>query len=362
MINIFKKKQKETNNQQSTQEPLLPFEKRSPCNDAHINPSNIQKTLKTENKAVEEKLGWFKRLQRKLINSRNNFNEVLYGVNIDEELYEKLEEALILSDVGLSAANDILSKLKTFVKEKKIKDEIGIRKALIDIVEELLYPLEKKFKINANSPAVIMFVGVNGAGKTTTIGKLAKYLKSQNYKILLAAGDTFRAAACEQLTNWGQKNQIPVVEKQGYDPASVIFEAIKQAKMLNIDVVIADTAGRLSTQRHLMNELKKIKKVIEKAQSGAPHEILLIIDGSNGQNALSQVIAFNEALSISGLIITKLDGSAKGGILAAIAHAKPTPVYFLGIGEHLEDLQPFNANAFANALFEPLNGTNVDTK
>lgn len=361
MFNIFKKQNKNTSDKKDDQISFTSSTKLLGQNKSQItepNQSNVVITKKIEAETEQQNIGWFKRLQKKLAKGRSNFNEMLHGVKIDEKLYEKLEEALIISDVGIDATNDILDKLKISVKENKIKNETDIRIALINIVKELLLPLEAKLKIGINKPTIIMFVGVNGAGKTTTIGKLAKHLLNYNQKVLLAAGDTFRAAAREQLIKWGEKNQVPVIEKQGHDPASVIFDAIKQAKLTDTDVVLADTAGRLSTQRHLMHELIKIKKVIGKAEHGAPHEILLVVDGSNGQNALSQVVAFSEALNITGLIITKLDGGAKGGILAAIARSNPKPVYFLGLGEQLDDLQPFNATNFAHALFEPIEQKN----
>ncbi|MBV8636260.1 MAG: signal recognition particle-docking protein FtsY, partial [Burkholderiaceae bacterium] len=225
-----------------------------------------------------------------------------------------------------------------------------VKTALRTLLIDLLTPLQKPLELGRHQPLVMMITGVNGAGKTTTIGKLAKHMQAHHQSVLLAAGDTFRAAAREQLTVWGQRNNVTVIAQESGDPAAVAFDAINSAKARNIDVVMVDTAGRLPTQLHLMEELKKIKRVVSKAMDSAPHEVLLIIDGNTGQNALTQVKAFDDALGLTGLVVTKLDGTAKGGILAAIARTRPLPVYFIGVGESIEDLQPFNATEFVDAL------------
>lgn len=339
MINIFKKKIISTNKKEIYQDPPKEVPHRFSILDNQFN---------------QQKTGWLQRLKNKLIHHRINFQALLDTQKINDDLYEKLAETLILADVGLPTTEDIIKQLKNLVKTNKLRNELDVRNALIEIITKLLNPLEGLLKIDEIKPTVIMLVGVNGAGKTTTIGKLAAYFKRHKKTVLLAAGDTFRAAAQEQLIGWGHKNQVPVITKENCDPASVIFEAIQQAKLLHIDIVLADTAGRLNTQKNLMNELTKIQKVITKTQPGIHHQTLLVVDGNNGQNTISQIIAFQKSLNITGLIVTKLDGTAKGGILAAIAHVKPIPVYFLGLGEQLEDLQPFNAMCFAQALIEPL--------
>ena len=281
------------------------------------------------------------------------------GTQIDDALYEDLESALLMADAGVKATAYLLADLKRRVKETRATDPARVKGLLADAVAELLRPLERGLEVGAQVPTVLMVVGVNGAGKTTSIGKLTRHLADAEQKVLLAAADTFRAAAREQLAVWAGRNRVEIVSQEGGDPAAVTFDAVIAGKARGCDVVIADTAGRLATQVHLMDELKKIKRVIGKAQSGAPHEVLLVVDGNTGQNALSQVQAFDAALGLTGLIITKLDGTAKGGVLAAIAlwsrervrdGGAPLPVYFIGVGEQLEDLQTFNAREFAQAL------------
>lgn len=269
---------------------------------------------------------------------------------LDEELYDELEMALLTSDAGMEATEQLLYDLREKVGKERLTQPEAIRKALQQLLANMLKPLEKPLEIGRYHPLVMMIAGVNGAGKTTTIGKLACHLQAHGQTVLLAAGDTFRAAAREQLAVWGDRNKITVIAQESGDPAAVAFDAVQSAKAKNIDVVMVDTAGRLPTQLHLMEELKKVQRVIGKGEPAAPHEVLLVIDGNTGQNALAQVKAFDDALGLTGLIVTKLDGTAKGGILAAIAKVRPVPVYFIGIGEKIEDLQPFAAEEFAQAL------------
>ncbi len=277
---------------------------------------------------------------------------LLLGALVDDDLFEQLEDALIMADAGLDASREIIEKLRSRATYERVEDANTLKRVLAEIVASRLKPLEKRLDTRRAKPFVIMMTGVNGAGKTTSIGKLAKHFQSDGQSVLLAAGDTFRAAAREQLTVWGERNQVAVISQQGGDPAAIMFDAIAAGKARNIDVVLADTAGRLPTQQHLMDELKKVKRVMAKADASAPHEVLLVVDGTTGQNALAQVRAFNEAVGLTGLIVTKLDGSAKGGVLLAIAREQPVPIYFIGVGESLEDLQPFVAAEFADALLD----------
>ena len=299
--------------------------------------------------------GWMQRLRQGLRKTSTGIAQVFTGVRIDEALYEELESALLLADTGLPATEYLLTDLRRRVKDSKATDPALVKGLLVDAITDLLKPLERPLEVGRESPTVIMVVGVNGAGKTTSIGKLTRWLAQSNCKVLLAAADTFRAAAREQLLVWAGRNQVEIVAQQGGDPAAVSFDAVVAGKARGCDVVIADTAGRLPTQTHLMEELKKIRRTITKAQAGAPHEVLLVVDGNTGQNALAQVKAFDEALGLTGLIVTKLDGTAKGGVLAAIARwgaqqGRVVPVYFIGVGETVEDLQTFSAHEFAQAL------------
>lgn len=271
-------------------------------------------------------------------------------MKVDEALFEELETALLMADAGVDATTYLLDALRQKVRSERLTDAQQVKAALRTLLIELLTPLEQSMVLGRAQPLVMMIAGVNGAGKTTSIGKLAKHLQSFNQSVMLAAGDTFRAAAREQLVIWGQRNNVAVIQQESGDPAAVIFDAVGAARARGIDVLMADTAGRLPTQLHLMEELRKVKRVIGKAMDGAPHEILLVLDANTGQNALAQVKAFDEALGLTGLIVTKLDGTAKGGILAAIARQRPVPVYFIGVGEKVEDLQPFVAAEFADAL------------
>ncbi len=299
---------------------------------------------------------WAQRLKSGLSKTRTVLTtpvgELLGGhAKIDDALYEELETVLLSADVGVEATEYLLDALRARVKRNKLTDASELRTALKDILAELLQPLEQALDTTTAKPFVIMLAGVNGAGKTTTIGKLAKRFQLEGKSVLLAAGDTFRAAAREQLAVWGERNHVEVVGGQGNDPAAVIFDAVQSAKARGIDIVLADTAGRLPTQLNLMEEIKKVRRVIQKADPTAPHEVLLVLDSNTGQNVLTQVKAFNDAVQVSGLVLTKLDGTAKGGTIAALAKRQPIPVRFIGIGEGLDDLQPFKVDEFVDALF-----------
>ena len=307
----------------------------------------------------EPRSRWFSRLAQGLRKTGAGIAQVFTGTRIDDALYEDLESALLLADTGMPATQYLLADLKRRVKDTKATDPAAVKSLLADAVTDLLLPLQRPLVIGGAdgqaSPTVIMVTGVNGAGKTTSIGKLTRYLAAADQKVLLAAADTFRAAAREQLAVWAGRNQVEIVSQEGGDPAAVTFDAVSAGRARGSDVVIADTAGRLPTQAHLMEELKKIQRTIAKAMPGAPHEVLLVVDGNTGQNALAQVKAFDAALGLTGLVVTKLDGTAKGGVLAAIARwgaeqGRVVPVYFIGIGEKLEDLQTFDAREFAQAL------------
>lgn len=298
-----------------------------------------------------ERVGWLDRLKSGLARTGDQLTELLgRGGRIDEEFYEELETILITSDVGMDATRLLLADVRRQVKEQRLTDTAQLRDALAQALLKLLQPLAQPLDTGTHRPFVIMLCGVNGAGKTTSIGKLARHFQSQGKSVMLAAGDTFRAAAREQLMEWGVRNDVAVIAQESGDAAAVIFDAVQAAKARGIDVLLADTAGRLGTQAHLMEEIKKVKRVIAKAHPDAPHEILLVLDANTGQNALSQVKAFDDALGVSGLILTKLDGTAKGGVIAAIAKAHPIPVRFIGVGEKLEDLRPFLAEDFVAAL------------
>ncbi len=293
---------------------------------------------------------WLDKLRNGLRKTGSSIAQVFTGTQIDDALYEELESALLMADAGVKATEFLLADLKRRVKEAKATDPARVKALLGDALTELLAPLEKALVVGEFQPTVVMVVGVNGAGKTTSIGKLTRHLADAEQTVLLAAADTFRAAAREQLAVWADRNRVEIISQEGADPAAVAFDAVSAGKARKRDVVIADTAGRLPTQLHLMEELKKIKRVIAKADAGAPHQVLLVVDGNTGQNALTQVKAFDDALGLTGLIVTKLDGTAKGGVLAAIARERPVPVYFIGVGEKLEDLQTFSAREFAQAL------------
>ncbi len=300
--------------------------------------------------SAEQKRSWLSRLKTGLAKTSANLTTLFLGAKIDDDLYDELESALLMADAGIDATQYLLNALKKKVKEEKLTEAQQVKTALRSLLTELLTPLQRPLVLGREQPLVMMIAGVNGAGKTTTIGKLAKHMQAHGQSVLLAAGDTFRAAAREQLAIWGERNNVSVIAQESGDPAAVAFDAVQSAQARGTDVVMVDTAGRLPTQLHLMEELRKIKRVIGKSRAGAPHEVLLVIDGNTGQNALTQVKAFDDALQLTGLVVTKLDGTAKGGVLAAIARARPVPVYFIGVGEGIEDLQPFNAQDFVDAL------------
>jgi fused signal recognition particle receptor len=302
--------------------------------------------------ADDERKSWRERLAEGLGRSREKLSGALASAfsrrTLDDETLEALESALLTADVGVAATQHLLEDLK--VRWKRAGAEADPHALLKAALVELLSPLEQPLVVSDARPFVIMLAGVNGAGKTTSIGKLAKHFQDQGLSVLLAAGDTFRAAAREQLAVWGERNGVAVISQQGGDPAAVMFDAVAAAKARGIDVVLADTAGRLPTQLHLMDEIRKVRRVIQKADAGAPHETLLVLDANTGQNALAQVKAFDEALMLTGLVLTKLDGSAKGGVVAAIAKQHPVPLRFIGVGEQVDDLKPFVASEFVDAL------------
>ena len=293
---------------------------------------------------------WLGKLKAGLRKTGGSIASVFTGTQIDDALYEELETALLMADTGVKATEHLLKDLKARVKASKATEPLAVKALLIEAITDLLLPLQKQLHIGTQKPMVLMVAGVNGAGKTTSIGKLTHHLADQGASVLLAAADTFRAAAREQLAVWAQRNTVEIISQEGGDPAAVSFDAVAAGKARGRDVVLVDTAGRLPTQLHLMEELKKIKRVVQKADATAPHEVLLVIDGNTGQNALTQVKAFDEALGLTGLIVTKLDGTAKGGVLCAIAREKAISVYFIGVGEQLDDLQTFDAREFAEAL------------
>jgi fused signal recognition particle receptor len=338
MFDFFKKKPAE-----------ITVEVAEPAKPAETTSSKPEEVAKTE-------LSFTQRLKQSLSKTRNllgsQLNSLFGGGKIDAETYEELETILLTSDIGVAATQKLLDNLKKRVKRESLEDTFLLKHALKTELLAILQPLEVPLQTNKHAPCVIMLAGVNGAGKTTTIGKLAKLFQSQGNSVLIAAGDTFRAAAREQLQVWGERNNVHVIASEGGDPAAVIFDAVNSAIAKKIDIVIADTAGRLPTQLNLMDEITKVKRVIAKALPGAPHEILLVIDANTGQNAVSQVKAFDDALGVTGLVLSKLDGTAKGGVIAAIAEARPIPIRFIGIGEAIDDLRPFSAQEFVDALFD----------
>ncbi len=316
---------------------------------------------------AKPRAGWLARLRGGLRKTGASLNQVFGDVRIGEALYEDLESALLMADAGVDATESLLTELKQRVRQAGASEPAAVRELLVDVLTNQLRPLERDFEVGRHSPTVIMVAGVNGAGKTTSIGKLTRHLADAGCKVLLAAADTFRAAAKEQLAVWADRNQVQIVSQEGGDPAAVAFDAVTAGRARGCDVVIVDTAGRLATQAHLMEELRKIRRTIEKACPGAPHEVLLVVDGNTGQNALAQAKAFDAAIDITGLVVTKLDGTAKGGVLAAMAgwsaerrrtkpDARPVAAYFIGVGEALEDLERFDAREFSRALL----GDSVD--
>ena len=331
---------------QPTVEPPLP-----PSQTEAVRPENEP----LENEPPAARTGWFARLRGGLSRTRSQLSSIFVGVKVDESLYEELETALLAADTGFATTQWLLTELRARAKQQRIADAGELKAALKALLTELLAPLEQPIDVGRATPLVMMIAGVNGAGKTTSIGKLARHLRTIDQSVLLAAGDTFRAAAREQLMRWGERNQVQVIASDGGDPAAVAFDAVKAGMARRTGVVMIDTAGRLPTQTHLMDELKKVRRVLGKAMEGAPHEVLLVLDGNTGQNMLAQVTAFDAAVSLTGLIVTKLDGTAKGGAIAALAHTRrdrPIPVYFIGVGEGVEDLEAFSAGEFASALLD----------
>ena len=323
-----------------------------PVKKIETKPIEVQK----ETAKKEEKLSFAEKIKQGLKKTRDaisdNLSALSFTKKIDQEFYDELEMTLIAADVGYAATQQIITELKDRVKKEKLEDGAQLKNLLKKILSELLQQIEKPLIHIETTPFVILVVGVNGAGKTTTIGKLTKLLLDEGKSVLIAAGDTFRAAAKEQLQVWGDRNNVTVISQDTGDPSAVIFDAMQSAKAKGIDIVIADTAGRLPTQKHLIDELAKIKKVIQKFDETAPHETILVLDANTGQNAINQIKVFNEAVSLTGLIMTKLDGTAKGGIVAAIAKEQPIPLRFIGVGEKIDDLKIFSAEDYAEGMLE----------
>ena len=306
--------------------------------------------LELSSKIARGEVSWVTRLRDGLGITRSRLSGLFSDRTVDPALLEEIESALLASDAGAEATRFLLSALRE--RASRVKTGEQLKFALREMLVELLAPLEQALDLSGKKPRIIMLAGVNGAGKTTSIGKLARYFQNRGLSVLLAAGDTFRAAAREQLAAWGEKNSVVVVAQSGGDPGAVVYDAVAAARARGIDVVIADTAGRLPTQLHLMEEISRIKRVIAKAEPGAPHELWLVLDANTGQNALNQVRAFDDALGLTGLILTKLDGTAKGGVVCAIARQRPLPLRFIGVGEGVDDLRPFVAGEFVAALLD----------
>lgn len=304
----------------------------------------------------DKKRSWMDRLRAGLSRTRDQIGGGLSSLfsrrKIDEELLEELETTLLMADCGVEATGHLLKELRLRWKRDKLETADQLQGALAEGLLSILQPLEQPLEISGHKPYIIMIAGVNGSGKTTSIGKLAKHFQNQGKSVLLAAGDTFRAAAREQLQEWGARNNVTVISQASGDSAAVCFDAVEAAKARGIDIVLADTAGRLPTQLHLMEEIKKVKRVLQKSLPDAPHEIIVVLDANIGQNAVNQVVAFDDALGLTGLIVTKLDGTAKGGVLAALASSRPIPVRYIGVGEKIDDLRPFDARAFVDALLD----------
>jgi len=303
------------------------------------------------------KEGWATRLKQGLSRTRERMGRELTGLlgrhtRVDESLFEDLETVLITCDVGVPATEHLLKEVRNRARQRKLSEPDEVRLALKTALLELLQPLAVPLDVGIAKPFVIMVAGVNGSGKTTTIGKLARHFQDEGRSVMLAAGDTFRAAAREQLKIWGDRNNVPVISQESGDAAAVIFDAIQSSKARGVDVLIADTAGRLPTQLHLMEEIKKVKRVAQKGIAEAPHEVMLVVDANTGQNAVTQVRAFDDALGVTGIVLTKLDGTAKGGCIAAIARQNPIPIRYVGVGEQIDDLRVFDAEEFVNALFD----------
>jgi fused signal recognition particle receptor len=315
-----------------------------------------KKTATSTDATASVKRSWVQRLKSGLARTRQQLGGGLGGLfgrrKIDEDLLEELESTLLMADCGVDVTQCLIEALRTRWKKERLEDAEQLRQTLSDGLLEIVAPLEAGIDVSTHKPTIIMLAGVNGSGKTTSIGKLAKYFQNQGKSVLLAAGDTFRAAAREQLMAWGERNGVTVIAQEGGDAAAVIFDAINAARARDIDIVLADTAGRLPTQLHLMEEISKVRRVIAKAEPSGPHEVMLVLDANIGQNALAQVKAFDAAVGVTGLVLTKLDGTAKGGVVAAIARQCPKPLRFIGVGEGIDDLQPFRAREFVDALFD----------
>ena len=367
MFSFFKKKPVEAGPQvEPSTAPIAAPEVIAPVAIEVVAPNAYSMTASelkpSENAPIEApRKSWMEKLKSGLRKTGSSIATVFTGTQIDDALYEELEAALLMSDAGVSATNHLLADLKRRVKDAKATEPSAVKALLAQALADLLAPLQKALPIGEHKPTVMMIAGVNGAGKTTSIGKLTWHLSGQGASVLLAAADTFRAAAKEQLAVWATRNNVEIISQDNADPAAVAFDAVTAGKARGRDVVMVDTAGRLPTQLHLMEEIAKIKRVIAKADASSPHETILVIDGNTGQNALAQVKAFDQSLQLTGLIITKLDGTAKGGVLAAIAlwakeraakrpDIQPVVVYFIGVGEKLEDLETFDAKEFSQAL------------
>ena len=352
MLSVFKRKIR-------IQSPPIEIGKTDPTTGETMetkNETNTPRSPSDPSPRPREHTDWAKRLQARLSKTRGKLAKSLASLfgagKIDETLYEQLEAVLLTADMGVDATLHLLTDVRKRVSLQGLRDASELKEALKSSLSNLILPLEKSLEISEKRPFIIMLTGVNGAGKTTSIGKLAKYYQKEGNSVLLAAGDTFRAAAREQLTVWGEHNNVPVIARQGSDSAAVCYDAIQAAVARGIDIVLVDTAGRLPSQLHLMEELKKVKRVITKALPGAPQEIILALDANIGQNAINQVKTFDDAIGLTGLILNKLDGTAKGGVIAAIATQRPVPLRFIGVGESVDDLHPFNAKNYIDALFD----------
>ncbi len=351
----FIKRNKKTDNKQNSSSNLPESEQN---NQTESNAeSDIAITTADSTESTTEGKGLFGRLKQRLSKTRSSITEGISSVvlgkkEIDDDLLEEIENQLLVSDMGVEATMSIINSLTERVSRKQLSDEESLFQALEEDMNALLEPVSIPFSLDSSkNPYVILMVGINGAGKTTTIGKLAKKFQNEGYSVMLAAGDTFRAAAVEQLQVWGERNDIPVIAQHtGADSASVIYDAVAAGKARNIDIVIADTAGRLHTQTNLMDELAKVKRVASKVDDSAPHEIMLVVDAGTGQNALNQAEQFNKTVGLTGIVVTKLDGTAKGGIIFAIAKKLNIPIRFIGVGESIDDLRPFNGKEFVSAL------------
>ncbi|TDO06155.1 signal recognition particle-docking protein FtsY [Halomonas ventosae] len=366
MFGIFKRK-KQQDEQQTTSEQEAERRSDEPAADEPARESVIEPVSEPvparaalQEKPVAEKRGWFDRIRAGLGKTRANLTDGLADLfmgrkQIDDDLMEELETQLLMADVGIEATTEIIDRLTERVSRKELKDSEALYRALQEELAAILGPVSQPLTLppKGEGPFVILVVGVNGVGKTTTIGKLTQRFQREGRSVMLAAGDTFRAAAVEQLKVWGERNDVPVIAQHtGADSASVIFDAVSAAKARGVDVLIADTAGRLHNKAHLMEELKKMHRVMGKLDASAPHEVMLVLDAGTGQNALAQASTFNEAVPITGVTLTKLDGTAKGGIIFALARQLGTPIRFIGVGESLDDLRPFVADEFVDALFD----------